>query len=225
MGRLRAWYLTALVVAALLGTAAPASAEMFLDLYVGASFFGDPDFSIESEDAIIRERDRGSADTNITGGARFGYWFSELGIPFLGVAADVSYFEPTFSGPTGSNLIETKVQVIPMTPLVMLRLPILAAPEYPGGRFYIYGAAGPGFFWTEHKTTLLGRAERISADTVEVGVDARAGLAWHFLPNWKAFFEYRFTHFSIGKEFDRGVSVEADLDVHHALFGIGYTFR
>jgi opacity protein-like surface antigen len=225
MGRVRALSLTAIGLAAVLATAAPASAELFLDLYVGGSIFGDPDFSITTGNGAFRETEKGSADTNITGGGRFGYWFTELGLPFLGVAADISYFEPTFNGPSGSDLLEVKVRTIPMTPLVMLRLPILRAPDYPGGQLNLYAAAGPGFFWTEQETSLAGVSQRVSADTVEVGVDFRAGIAWHFLPQWKVFTEYRFTHYSLGKENDRGTTVEADLDAHHVLFGMGFIFR
>jgi opacity protein-like surface antigen len=225
MRRNSRWLLTAIGLVVGLLTAVPASAEMFLDLYVGASFFGDPDFSIETNNGAFRETEKGSADTNVTGGGRFGYWFSEMGLPFLGVAGDVSYFEPTFKGPTGADLVEVKVRTVPMSPLVMLRLPIMSSPDLPGGKFNIYAAAGPGFFWTEQKTTVIGIDRRISSDTIEVGVDFRAGLAWNFTPQFKIFGEYRFTHYSIGKESDRGNSVEADLDAHHALFGFGYSFR
>jgi opacity protein-like surface antigen len=222
---MRAWAATAIGVAAVLATAGPASAELFLDLYVGGSIFGDPDFTITTNNGATRETERGEADANVTGGGRFGYWFSELGLPFLGVAGDISYFEPTFTTPTGGDLVEVKVRTVPMTPLVMLRLPLMPEQGYPAGRLQLYAAAGPGFFWTEQTASLAGVDRRVSEDTIEVGVDFRAGVAWHFTPAIKAFTEYRFTYYSIGEDKGLGTTVEADLDAHHVLFGLGYSFR
>jgi opacity protein-like surface antigen len=225
MGRYRTWFTMVIALAAVLVTTGPASAEMFVDLYVGASIFGDPDFTVTTNNGASREIERGEADTNVTGGGRFGYWFSELGLPFLGVAGDISYFEPTFTGPTGGTLAEVKVRTVPMSPLVMLRLPLLPEQDYPAGKLQIYAGAGPGFFWTEQTATVAGVDRRVSNDTIEVGVDFRAGIAWNFTPALKAFTEYRFTHYSIGETKDLGTTVEADLDAHHVLFGIGYSFR
>jgi opacity protein-like surface antigen len=223
----RAWHVFAIALAAILASAGPASAEPFIDLYGGASFFGDPDFTISTNNGASRETERGEADTDVTFGGRFGYWFTELGLPWLGVAGDVSYFEPEYTGQGGGRLGTVKVRTVPMSPLVMLRLGFLQAPEYPAGQFQIYTGAGPGFFWTE-QTARLGSGERVSADTVEVGVDFRAGLAWQFTPNWKVFTEYRFTYYSISPESrvnGQRAKVEADFDAHHALVGVGYSFR
>jgi opacity protein-like surface antigen len=223
------WSVRLVGLAAMLMIAAPASAEMFLDLYGGASFPGKPDFTIQTNNGASRETERGESDTVATGGARFGYWFGDLGLPWLGVAGDVSYFEPEFTGPGGGNLAKVKVRTVPMTPLVMLRLPLLQTPEYPTGKLQLYAGAGPGFFWTEQTARFLnGVTERVSADTIEVGVDARAGIAWRFLPNWRVFTEYRFTYYSISPEETingQRTKVEADLDTHHFLVGIGFDFK
>lgn len=229
MGRMRTWSVGVIGLAAVLMIAAPASAEMFLDLYAGASFPGDPDFTIETNNGASRETERGSSNTTATGGLRVGYWFSEAGLPWLGIAGDISYFEPEFTGPSDATLVKVKVRTVPMSPLLMLRLPLLQAPDYPAGQLQLYTGVGPGFFWTEQTTRFLnGVTEKVSADTIEVGVDFRAGLAWSFLPNWRAFTEYRFTYYSIkpeGRINAQRASVEADLDTHHILFGIGYDFR
>jgi opacity protein-like surface antigen len=224
MGRIRGWSLAVIGLVVVLATAGPASAELFLDLYVGGSIFNDPDFTVTTSNGAFRQVEKGSSDANVTGGGRFGYWFTEVGIPFLGVAGDVSYFEPTFTGPAGAELVKVSVRTVPMTPLVMLRLPLLQAPQYPTGQLNLYAAAGPGFFWTEREATFASLG-RVSDDRIDVGVDFRAGIAWFFVPNVKVFTEYRFTHFSLGKESNRGASVEADLDAHHLLFGVGFTFR
>jgi opacity protein-like surface antigen len=229
MGPRLAWSVKAVGVAAILMLALPASAQMFFDLYGGASFPGKPDFTLETDNRTSREVEAGESDTVATGGARFGYWFGDLGLPWLGVAGDVSYFEPEFTGPGGGTLAKVKVRTVPMTPLVMLRLPLLQTPEYPVGRLQLYAGAGPGFFWTEQSARFLsGGTEKVSDDTIEVGVDARAGIAWRFLPNWRVFTEYRFTYYSISPEGTingQRAKVEADLDTHHFLMGIGFDFK
>ena len=103
-----------------------ASAEWFFDLYGGAAFPMDPDLTVTSEGGT-RETVRGHSDTVWTVGGRGGYWF-DRGPRWLGVALDISYFEPEFtrSGGTG-NVAKLKIQTIPVTPLVMFRCRCLRA--------------------------------------------------------------------------------------------------
>ena len=90
--------------------------------------FGDPDFTVTRE-GQARETERGSADTNFTVGGRGGYWFDRQGLRWLGVALDISYFEPEYSGEGGTGSIATvKVRTLPITPLVMFRLPLMDEP-------------------------------------------------------------------------------------------------
>ena len=81
-----------------------ASAEVFFDLYGGATNFGDADFELTRE-GQARETDRGSANTDFTVGGRAGYWFDRQGLRWLGAALDISYFEPEYtrSGGTGTS--------------------------------------------------------------------------------------------------------------------------
>jgi opacity protein-like surface antigen len=147
-------------------------------------------------------------------------------LPWLGFALDVSYFEPEFKGQGG--LLSAKVRTVPISPLVMLRVPLVASPPYPNGQLQLYAGAGPGFFWSETTARLAGAAERTSADTVEVGVDFRAGLSFEFAPGWALFGEYRFTYYTLSPEgrFDgQRAKVEVDLDTHHVIGGIGVRFR
>ena len=88
------------VLASILGCGG-ASAEVFLDLYGGATMFNDPDFTVTRE-GQGRETERGSADTTFTVGGRGGYWFDGQGLRWLGVALDISYFEPEYSGESGT---------------------------------------------------------------------------------------------------------------------------
>jgi len=214
---------------ALVAVGRPAAAEVFLDLYAGASFFSDPDITVKQGNVSI-EKERGKADPDVTVGGRLGYWFNLQGLPWLGLAADVSYFEPEFTPKSGNpNLVKVKVRTVPMTPLVMLRVPLAASLDHPNGVVQLYAAAGPGFFWTESTTRFLnGVTEKISADTVQVGVDARAGIAFELFPNVALFAEYRFTHFSVspsGSLNGQRTKVDADLDANHILGGISFRFH
>jgi opacity protein-like surface antigen len=219
-----------LALAAVIATASPASAEVFLDLYAGGAFFGKPDFTIETNNGASRETERGESDTEVTGGGRAGYWFDLQGLPWLGVALDVSYFEPQFTPKGGDgNLVKVKVRTVPISPLLMLRLPLLQSPPHPNGQLQIYVGVGPGLFWTETTTRFLnGVTEKVSADTIEVGVDFRGGVSFEIVPNVALFAEYRFTHYSIspeGRINGQRAKVEADLDTNHVLGGISFRFH
>ena len=229
MKRVGTWSaaLAAGVLASVLG-GGWASAEVFLDLYGGATMFSDPDFTVTRE-GQARETERGSADTDFTVGGRGGYWFDRLGLRWLGVALDISYFEPEYSGEGGTGSIATvKVQTLPITPLVMFRLPLMTSPQHPNGRLQLYTGAGPGFFVRETTVRFRSGSARVSKSGVSVGADVRAGIAWEFTPNWAIFTEYRFTYYSIdaeGQVEGQKTNLEADYDAHHVLFGVSYRFR
>jgi len=229
MKRVRMW--SAAVAAGLLAVvlwSGSVSAEVFFDLYGGASSFGDPDFTVTRE-GRARETERGSADTEVTFGGRGGYWFDRQGLRWLGVALDISYFEAEYTreGGTG-NVANVKVQTLPITPLVMLRLPLLESPQHPNGQLQLYTGAGPGIFILDTTVRFRSGAGEVSESGATIGLDFRAGVAYEFLPNWAAFVEYRFTYYSVepeGRVDDRKTQVEADFDAHHVLFGISYRFR
>src|SRR6267143_1053593 len=102
-----------------------ARAESFVDLRAGGAFTPDGDVHLHLRgdgSATFRTRYKDS----VTGGVRGGYWFDSL--PWLGVAADVSYFAP--DDDTGGP----KIDVIPIAPLLMLRVPLATSNEFPNGR-------------------------------------------------------------------------------------------
>ena len=229
MKRVGTWSaaLAAGVLASVLGGGG-ASAEVFLDLYGGATMFSDPDFTVTRE-GQASETERGSADTNFTVGGRGGYWFDRQGLRWLGVALDISYFEPEYSGEGGTGSIATvKVQTLPITPLVMFRLPLMTSPQHPNGQLQLYTGAGPGFFVRETTVRFRSEVGESSKSGVSVGADVRAGIAWEFAPNWAIFTEYRFTYYAIdsdGQVEGQKINLEADYDAHHLLFGVSYRFR
>ena len=188
-----------------------ASAEWFLDAYGGVSMTADADVTIRSGRTFD---DEVKFDTEATGGARLGYWLG--GLRWLGVAADVSYFAPAGEGST----VETRLEVVPITPLVMFRLPLLESPEFPNGRLQPYLGVGPGFFLTRVKVDVPGLGEQRSDWQFEVGADARAGVTFMITPGFGTFVEGRYTAFSTDAA---GRSTEFDIETLHVLGGI--TFR
>jgi hypothetical protein len=188
--------------------ARPASAEWFFDAYAGASMTADAD--VEIRDRITLD-DAVEFDTEAMGGGRVGYWLE--GLRWLGVAADVSYFAPAGQGTT----VETRLEVIPITPLVMFRLPLLESPEFPKGRLQPYLGIGPGFFLTSVKVDAPGLGERSTDWQFEVGVDARAGIAFLFTPGFGTFLEGRYTAFSTDPG---GRNTDLDVETLHVMGGI-----
>jgi opacity protein-like surface antigen len=229
---IRGWQMAMGIAVLTLGAAGPASAEWFADLYVGDAIYTDPTIQTDVQTAVgsaSRQTTRAEADTDVTFGGRFGYWLDAL--PWLGFAADVSYFEPEYTPQGGSGaLFKAKLQVVPIPPLVMLRLPLLQSPEYPAGRLQPYVGAGPGFFVHDTTVRVLSGIgpERVSETSMDIGADLRAGVAWNFTPNWAVFGEYRFTHFSASPSRNTSggrISTDFDIDTNSFLAGISDRWR
>lgn len=153
-------------VLVLLATAA--RAEGFVDLRVGGSFTEDGDVELSAAGASI-EFER-SYEDSLTGGVRGGYWFDSL--PWFGLAGDVSYFGPDDdqSGP--------EFDVIPISPLLMLRAPLAPSDEFPHGRVQPFAGIGPGIF-----VSLVDFGPGEEDEGVNVGLDVHAGLRFLITPN------------------------------------------
>jgi len=210
------------MLSVVLGTAAPACAEWFADFYSGAVFWVDPTIHVDvGNGAISGNRGRSVADFTI--GGRFGYWLRP--VPWLGFALDTSYYQLHADAKSPSAPIqEAKLQIVPITPLVMARLPLLESSEYPTGRLQPYLGAGPGIFWHRRKFDLQS-GDRTDDDTVDVGADVRAGVAWSFTPHWGIFAEYRFNYFTTSADRDVeavDIHAHADLYIHSALAGVRF---
>ena len=204
--------LTLLVVCSV--TARPASAEFFLDFYGGGAFTQDVDIEFGGGATLD---DQAEFETTGTGGGRFGYWFSGLGLPFLGVALDVSYFAPK----SRDSAIDARFEVVPVSALVMLRLPLLVSPAFPQGQLQPYVGGGPSLFVTDVKIdTGVTGVERSDSQT-EVGGDVRGGITLLFTPNFGIFVEGRYTFF---KANPGGLNTEFDVETFHALGGLTLRF-
>jgi opacity protein-like surface antigen len=189
-----------------LGPARPAAAEWFLDLYGGVSITDDADVELRGGQTI---NDTIEFDAEGTGGGRLGVWLP--GLRWLGFAVDVSYFAPSGQGST----VETRLEVVPITGLVMFRLPLLDSPDFPNGRLQPYLAAGAGVFLTSVEV-----GEQNADWQAEVGFDGRAGIAFMFTPGFGTFVEGRYTAFSTNPG---GQNTDFDIQTFHVLGG--FTLR
>src|SRR5262245_37309225 len=163
------------VMVAIAGLAPAASAEWFLDAYLGPAVTqsGKLEFMTFGQEREQNLDGRSSPSF----GVRAGKWLDDLQWPWLGVAFDVSYFRP-----------EHDVQTIPLSVLVMLRYGLLKDEEFPGGRLQPYFGVGPALFIS----ILNGDVGFQHGDgtSTDVGLDTRVGVAYRIDTNWAAFMEY-----------------------------------
>jgi hypothetical protein len=194
----------------LLALASTASAEWFLDGYVGASLTHKNDLTFEAFGTEI-ERDAEFRSSAIFG-VRGGKWLD--GLRWLGLALDLSYFRPS-----------ADIQVFPITALVLARYGFLPDDEFREGRLHVYGGLGGGLF-ISNLDGFLGRFEG-SDTSVDVGLDTRLGVSYRVESNWAIFAEYRFTHVSPSLDidaFNRATPADTTFNTSHFLLGLSYRF-
>ena len=199
-------FVTAFILVLSLGVLPPvAGAEWFADLYFGASFTQKEDIELSTPGFSA------SAPSNPHGaafliGARIGHWFD--GLKWLGVALDISHFE------AGGGY-----DIVPLSALLMARLPLLVGTDFPNGRLQPYVGVGPGVFIGSLEAG-GGLGEETSSD---LGIDARAGATWLFTKTIGIFGEYRFTHFK--GDYDFGAfRLETTVPTHHVGIGVRFQF-
>lgn len=196
--------LSAALLVLTLSIPAASMAEAFSDLYLGAAITEDAAVTYRSNDGPASgELD---FDHAFTIGYRIGYWFNRAS--WIGLCLDVSFFQ--------HDLDASDLTVIPISPLLMLRIPLLRSDRYPTGEWQPYIAVGPGFFYSKFKRG------RHDDEEFEIGIDARAGIKKMFLHNFGAFIEYRYTQFS--SSYDTSILNDVDIKTHHALAGISVNF-
>ena len=191
---------------------AGASAEWFADFYLGPAITPGSDFKFTA----FGEEQTQTLDgrSSPVFGLRFGRWLEDFKLPWLGLAADVSYFRPA-----------TDVQTVPVSLLVMARYGFLKDQEFPNGRLQPYVGIGPALFFNIANGT-IGPGD-VNETSTDIGLDFRAGLAFHFEQNWAAFTEYRFTHVEPSWRVNvSGVDTSASttFSTHHLLLGVSYRF-
>jgi len=191
---------------------AAASAEWFVDAYLGPAVTTGSKLEFTLFNQEQKENLSGRSSPEF--GLRFGRWLDDFSLPWLGVAFDVSYFRPA-----------TDVQTVPLSLLLMARYGFLKDDEVPAGRLQPYVGVGPGLFLSNANGTI--GFHDVDETSKDVGFDFRAGLAFRFDRNWGAFTEYRFTHVSPSWTIDVfGGKADASttFNTHHVVLGVSYRF-
>ena len=195
----------------------PTGERWMVSLYFGGAMpdDGDVDGKAYPFGLTLTDSDKVDYDNKFTFGGRFGYWSTDAN--WAGFALDVSYLKLDASG--------IKTHVIPVSPLVMFR--------YPGERLQPYIGIGPGIFLSDIDVDiqLSGVDRQFSDKHVDVGLDARAGMAWRVFRSIAVFGEYRFAYYKGNYQDDISaagtttkVKIETDIKVHNFLFGLSYSF-
>ena len=171
MNRYRRLVMALSIVGALSLAFSAARAEGFADLHFGSAVTPNTDGTAKIGPVDARGTVKFDAGGSI--GIRGGYWLESA--PWLGFALDVSYFD---SDQDDSEPL--KLDVFPISALLMLRYPLMKSSDFPRGRLQPYAGVGPGAFVTRAKADLtpLGLPSDFQDNRIDVGVDARAGAAW-----------------------------------------------
>jgi opacity protein-like surface antigen len=204
-------------------------AEGFMDIYGGGSVTGNADAevsrNVSSLGAVSREIDTEKVDfgSSFTAGYRFGCWSEKY--PYLGIAGDLSYFR------AGNEAV--KVYAVPISFLLMLRWPLLKSRDFPKGRIQPYVGIGPGFFYSYSEADFQpDLSDTVSGISLDIGLDARAGIAWQFQKHLALFGEYRYTNFTVDLETTSPLygfagskdAIKTRVTTNHFLIGISYRF-
>ena len=208
------------LVVCLVSVPVRATAEPFLDAFVGAAFTPKNDVDLRLDG--VRADTRSDFETSFSVGARGGYWFG-----FFGINLDVSYFRPELDpdeATVNGTRIETATDVIGVGLNAMLRGQFLKDTGVPHGRLQPYIFAGPTIFFSRFEVDLSGAASGDEDDvSTKLGFTAGGGLTYMFTQLLGVFAEYRFTYNR--PEFNlNGLRIKPDLDSHHVLGGLTFRF-
>lgn len=204
-----------------IGLAAPASAwEGYTSLYGGGAFTEDDNSTIAMPGFSSFPETR-FEDSGVLG-ARVGFWGPEK-LTFLGAAFDVSGFSPDGRGDTDP----AEFDVIPMSILLMGRVPLLKSEDHPQGLLFPYLGVGPSLVVSAIEIPLPGRD--FEDTEVDAGVDLRAGLAVFPIEPFGMFLEYRFTDFEAEYSDRVGVantpaSASPEFATHYVQAGLSFRF-
>jgi opacity protein-like surface antigen len=216
--------------------ASPASAEFFVDLYLGGAFTEKHDVDTEFPAGTVSALDV-SFNKSFTGGLRGGYWLPfDVGPLNFGFGVDLSHFAPNIERQSTAfcenfcvngvfDDIDLSVWVIGFDAL--LRAPLLKSSAFPNGQLQPYLRVGPAIFVAHaNDRNNFSPGDQTDSDT-SIGVKLGAGVAWLFTRNIGIFGEYRYTHFSPEFTFtDGGFSADmsSSINTHSLLFGATFRF-
>jgi opacity protein-like surface antigen len=203
-----------------------AHAEKFFDLYGGANSTDDSTADVVDKPTPapgIRDSISLDFDKDVTLGMRVGVW--QESPPYFGMAFDISYF--------CAEADNAEFSVVPLSFLLMARMPLMVSSEFSQGRFQPYIAVGPSLMIYDFEVDLTNAGGRkIDGSSGDFGFDLRGGLLWQITEKVAVFTEYRYTHVKVDFDADDSflmanpyeMEVETDLNTHHALAGMSFRF-
>jgi hypothetical protein len=112
-----------------------ARAEGFADFRVGGAITHNTDGSA-TVGGVASPSGPIDFKSGVSFGIRGGYWLDS--VPWLGFAFDLSVFDPD----EDVKLVPLKLDVFPISGLLMLRYPLLKSDAYPRGRLQPYAGVG-----------------------------------------------------------------------------------
>ena len=197
---------------------APAGAEWSSTIYLGYSVTADAPYIVNGAPlppSLVCISQCSSAKSAV-GGVRVGYWLE--GLPWLGFAGDVSAFVSGWG-------IESPYEVtaFPVTPLVLLRLPLVKREGFENGRVRPFAALGPSLLVSTAAVTsgwaILGNTHSADTITADFGLDARLGI--EFLPaDWFGVaIEYRY-FWSEPTWTIEGQTIESEISANQLSLGL-----
>ena len=119
--------------------------------------------------------------------------------------------------------MEARLEVVPISGLVLLRLPLLVGPEVPTGRLQLYVGGGPSLVATRVKVDAPVAGEHFSDTVAELGGDFRAGLTFMLTRTFGIFAEGRYLFFTT-KPGAESFGIDLDIETFQALGGLTLRF-
>jgi opacity protein-like surface antigen len=201
-----------------------AVAEWYGDVQLGVSFTNADNGGIMQNRVVTRPME--SSDTSTPFGLRIGCWLANH--PWLGFAGDVFLFTPNFNTP---DMVDDLVlTVLPMSPLVLVRLTPASKGRRSAGGLTPYLGGGPSLFYTsmsEFAGASVPPPSVLEDSSVDLGWTGLAGITGFFGKRWSAILEYRYIQVSpsLSSSHPTGtLTFEPDLQTHHFTLGIRLHF-
>ena len=215
--------LVCLLAVCVLGAGRPARAEVFFDLYGGFARFEETDVRATRKTFIgggsVSETRAVKFDTSPVAGFRYGYWFE--GAPWLALGLDIGYFKAEKDG--------VEAHVVPFSPMLFLRLPLLRSNSVPRGRLQPYVGAGVAVGVADVTVDFRPSVPaEVDGFATALGPDLRAGIAVMIHRNVGLFGEVRYMKLDVELDSEEVIledQAEFDIESWQALFGITFRYQ
>ena len=177
------------------------------DLQVGGAFTMDSPVRVGGMTVTSEFQD------SVAFGLDYGHWFAGRA-KWLGLAISAGYSrsDPEVPG------FDPRIYVIPLSALVLFRIPLFTSDEIPGGALQPYVGGGPTFVTSVARFDLPGAS--FTDPEFDVGADVRGGIAWQVARPIALAVEYRFTHVEVNFD-DR---VQTRLQTHYLYAVVSFRY-